>query len=116
MLDIFSDRTVVLASHYFLTTMKVKIAVVKDNKQARDVRRKDVSVFKNEEMRCVFRSFVWAGLEGHNIDVDLEEKHGQLCGVFHQAADSLFVSTVASARRPWISTNVLKLIDERDQF
>ena len=67
MLDIFSDRTVVLASYHFFTTMKVKIAVVKDNKQARDVRRKDVLVFKNEEMRCVFgfsygldlRGIVW---------------------------------------------------------
>ena len=29
-LDIFSDRIVVLDSHYFLTTMKVKIVMVKD--------------------------------------------------------------------------------------
>ena len=44
----------------------------------------------------------------------LRKTFSALCEAFHIAADALLVDAKATPKRPWISTGIFRLIDERN--
>ena len=112
---VYSDMSLVLASHHFVVIADLQVAVSKNVQKHARQPHFCISGLHDEEIANRFAALFDDNMAGH-------EKHDNspdallhaISNAFRDAAESCLPRRAKVAKRPWISTNTLELLEKRD--
>ena len=113
--DITSHRDAAISSHHFLITCQINVAIPKESIKPRQVRF-DFAALKNQKLAEEFAQTFASNTSDSDIDsglLSINELNQQLESSFRQTAKITLPKVTFKARRPWISTTTLALIERR---
>ena len=112
---VYSDMSLVLSSHHFVVVADLQVAISKNVQKHARQPHFCISSLHDEEIANRFAALFDDNMAGHEKhDNSPDALRHAISNAFRDAAESCLPRRAKVAKRPWISTNTLELLEKRD--